>query len=357
MSCKSLCIGLVFFLFYSFSSHPLAGFELLPAETRKLTNDEYRNRKASWSADGRYLIYEGLLRGRSFMMMLDTHTGETQQLAEHLYQKSGYENSSAFVWHPKEPWFAGSVTAAGDYNLMLFQLGGGFLGIFLGDDYIKKRILNDDAGWQGDPRFFPSGESLLFVNAAEGDGDIWLAKVPRGGSTPLIEAAGMDYAPDLAPGSDAFIFTSRRSGEDQLYHQRLDNGGAIIGDADPLPGIPEGVSYGTYGDRGKIVAYQGTSLMEIDPEAKTFKTLAEGVFLEQRPALQPRGDLVAFIASLSDEKPLMLTDRKHGSLVKVDTGLLYQERPVWTPDGKNLVVEGYDGLWWNLYLVEIPDDL
>lgn len=334
------------------SSRQRKNVQIKQTETERITDNAHRDWKVSWAHDGKLLSYEALLYDNASVRLIDYRKEESKEIGIDSYihkDSAAAEYSAGFTWHPDKYHFVGSVTERGDYNLMRFRLASGLRKLIFGADHITSSVINDHAGWQGDVRYFPSGEKICFVDGSSGSGTIKIMPADGGEISVLSDNEGMDYAPDISPDGNTLVYTRRDTSGNTLYIHDFSTDKAAR-----VSGEKNGLAYGVFIDNTTLAAYRGTELVEISLPEKRIRLLAEDVFLEQRPAVHPEGKWIAFIGQRNTEKPLMLLERSSGRVVQLDTGLLYQEMPVWSVDGGSILIEGYDGFQWDLYRVEIP---
>ena len=314
----------------------------------RFTNNAQRNWKQSYSPDGQFLSFEDLLYGNATVRLAEEGRQQPLNIGAYVHSEAlGGEYTDSFQWHPSETWFAGSVAERGNYNLMLFRLSSRWFGSDDDPYRIRRSELAGADGWQGDIRFFPDGQRAVYVTGERGNGDIALCAVARCRPQFLTEPDALDFAPDVSD-TGQIIFTSRRDGTDALY----------LVDPETLASsrLSDGTtptSYGVFADTRAVVAYQNSDLVEISLATGTARVLARQVLLEQRPAIQPGGPWVAYIANNPDARPLMIVHRQTGEVHNLETGLFYHERPVWHPDGTRIMVQGFDGFQWDLFEVAL----
>jgi Tol biopolymer transport system component len=76
------------------------------------------------------------------------------------------------------------------------------------------------------PELSPDGRRVAMRRMAQGNSDVWLGDLVRGGLTRLTFDAGLDNHPVWAPGGTRIAFTSTRTGRDDLYVKPSDGTGA-----------------------------------------------------------------------------------------------------------------------------------
>lgn len=325
------------------------GDNIVAVSVTPFTHSAARNWKHSFSPDGIFVTYEDLLYGQAHLRLAEQGREDPIDIDRYVHGDAVLgEYTATFQWHPEQTWFAGSVAERGNYNLILFRLRRPLLR-WLADPYrITRTSVSDADGWQGDARFFADGSRLVYVSGERGNGDIVVCDLPRCRPVFLTEPDAMDYAPDVSP-AGKIVFTSRRDGVDALYLADPDSG--------VVRRITDGVTpaaYGVFVDDERVIAYQRDTLVEISVSGGRVRALAEKVLLEQRPAIDREGRRIAYVENRSDSKPLMIVDRRTGETRLLDTGLHYHERPVWHPYRSALLVQAFNGLQWDLYMVDVP---
>lgn len=206
------------------------------------------------------------------------------------------------------------------------------------------------------PRYSPDGQWLGFVRGTT-LGDLWI--VPAAGGTPrrvtaqAADIRGWDWLPD----SRGMVFSLLRDGG-QLFHLDLDSGRTQVL-ATPAPHIA------LYPD---VAAAHWSMVMEFDQSRTQMRRFpgrgGEGnaVFpstgVDVLPAPSPDGRQVAFISDRSLATRLWLGELDHPATLRAVEGMVPLPRhpPVWTADGRRVLVIGHEAGRGVLYEVDVAND-
>ncbi len=204
---------------------------------------------------------------------------------------------------------------------------------------IERGALGTAGGYQS-VRISPDGGTLLFDRIQPGLGsfDLWTRDIARGVETRLTSDPSSESNGVWLPGGRAVVFMADRGGPPHLFRKDL-----VTGAEEEL--LPVGrlqLALDVWADRNALVYKERTArgnfnllLLPLTKPATPSSLLASR-FDEQAARVAPDGRALAFASDESGQyevyvAPLPLT----GAKTRVSTG--GARRPLWTPDGRELI--------------------
>jgi TolB protein len=281
-------------------------------------------RNASWSADGRHVVYERILnpartehlvptasRDPEFDLVLAepfaSFSADGRQLLYSQYGNNGVNTSDMSLelmnadgtqkrtlYHEKgSAAFDGSWSPAGD--TILFSVGHYFRAPGLPAAQIATiqpdgsgfRAIVDDGVNNGFPGWSPDGKQIVYKHGKE----LVIRTLADGKITPLTDGAHYANFPQWQPRGNVILFTSDRDGRFELYTIRPDGS-----DLKRLTNVAGSNAHSTWSPDGKWIVFSSGR--------KGFKD--EMALYERVP--QPYGEIFAMRADGSDVR--QLTDNK-----------------------------------------------
>lgn len=183
---------------------------LLDAQTRKrrrLTSREFPEYDASWSPDGKQLVFCAVSQsGTQGNLDLSTVSLEKPD-PKHLIGDSGtlsHEESPA--WSPDGKQIAFTSTRDGNQEIYLIDASGQNL-----------RRITQDPGLDAHPTWTPDGRQLLFATNRWGDFEIARVDIQGENVERLTTSRGMDDYPISSPDGLWIAFMSNRLGHYEIF--------------------------------------------------------------------------------------------------------------------------------------------
>jgi dipeptidyl aminopeptidase/acylaminoacyl peptidase len=222
-----------------------------------------------------------------------------------------------------------------------------------------------------DPQISPDGKRIVYVRAfADIMSDkrlsnLWVVDFDGGDNRGLTTGNFSDDSPRWAPDGTRIAFVSDRDGTPQLYVLWMDSGQTA-----KLTSLESGPSNISWSPDGKRIAYASFVAAE-KPKVAGMPLAPEGAKWAEAPQIYDRliyrfnargylkpGFTQVFIIASDGGAPRQLTtgDFPHGG------SLFGGAAPVWTPDGKSLLISGnfrsdfeYDPLNTEVYEITVAD--
>jgi len=208
------------------------------------------------------------------------------------------------------------------------------------------------AAW-GAPRFSPDGRRLAMTISDGRQLDVWVYDWERDIPTRVTADSADDGNPIWTPDGTGLVFSSMRSGVNNLYWQRADGTG-------PVQRLTEsGVAQvpNSFHPNGKLLAFHAgnpatgeQSIMILPVERDEHGGLKGGAppifvgppFLKSNAAFSPDGAWVAYAANVTDRYEIYVQPFPGpGARVQVSSG--GGNRAVWSPAGREIFFAGAGG--------------
>ena len=248
-------------------------------------------------------------------------------------------------WNPTEGAAQFSVSEAG----VLTYLRGGpevaKYGVVSVDRKGGTTKLIDQPGAYANPRLSPDGRRLALTELRDGNFDIWTYDLDRGVPTRLTFHEGPESEQIWSPDGRFLIFSSGRTGPDNLYRKRADGSGEeehLVQSDNPMWAVSwarDGASLGlvTMGANGN---FDVASLTLAD---KKIHPLVTTNFREADPDISPDGRWIAYTSNESARVEVYVRPYPTGAgrWQVSDSGGAY---PRWASNGREIVYRVDDGI-------------
>jgi len=189
------------------------------------------------------------------------------------------------------------------------------------------------------PRLSPDNTHIAMEVVSDGERDIRVYDLERGGTTQLSHEGG-DYDPLWTPDGDRIVFSSNRGEFESLFWRRS-NG---VGEEEALPqrGIHEN-AYSWSSDGTELAVYTRPGTAETPRDVWVLsrddnwspKPIATGEFNERSPAFSPDGAWLAYVSDESGRDEvyvLSYPDLNDKFVISTNGG----REPAWSADGSEL---------------------
>lgn len=196
-----------------------------------------------------------------------------------------------------------------------------------------------------------------FQNYADNNWEIYLATSDYGDSTVRLTREGAaDLEPALSPDMSRVVFTSRRSGNYDLFRVNADGNGLAM-----LTNHGATDSGAAWSPDSQRIAFQSNReadqydvyVMNADGGNVTRLTTQAGY--DGEPAWSPDGKQIAFVSrrTTGEIDYYLYVMNADGSNQHILTAVPYSSNPTWSWDGKRILIDGLkpDG-WQGLYVVD-----
>ena len=327
----------------------LSIYELATGSTHRVTKNPPNSREfaeySTFSPDGSQLAYGWSdRRGNYELRVIDREGGEPKVL----YSSQEFIWLSPYDWSPDGREIIAIIAGSGNRALVLVPARGG--------DPRTLKTLDWLAGVPNRAEFSPDGRFIAYdeTNVVDGkrrDGGVFL--IARDGTrrVTLYDGPGHDYMLGWFPDGKTVLFASERAGAMGAWAIGVENG-APRGEARRVADWPGDRVYTKgFTSHGDFYYYQQTGspdvqLLNLDPTGR--QVIAGPTRLAgQQPGgrfgvtWSPDGDRVAYNIG----GPAVATFGIHDFATGIQrvvpvTGMTYARNPVWTPDGRALLVNG-----------------
>ncbi len=204
--------------------------------------------------------------------------------------------------------------------------------VFSVDPVRDLRFYNQGASVNSSPSFTPDGKQIVYSSSAGRCCRIFIANLDGTGFRPISSLSSIDTEPKVNPktGRD-IVFTSGRSGPQQIYEMTIDGGGIQrLTDGTGEAGNP------AWHPEGQVIAYAWTrgyatgawNIFVMDVASRKYDQLTHGEGRNEHPCWAPDGKHLVF-ASTRGGRSQVYTMLADGTQVQQLTTNGRNERPVW----------------------------
>jgi eukaryotic-like serine/threonine-protein kinase len=320
------------------------------AKPIRLTEHPAMDGLATWSPDGRQIVFGRAFGDRAAIYVVPSLGGEERKLID----ISGAFFAGTYIvpswsWSPDGDWLALAEKSPVDAPARIVR--------FTLATLEKKPLTSPPDGSGGDlsPELSPDGTLLAFVRsgtAAGGRAEVW------------VQPVGGGEGRQLTSGSDALPFglTWTRDGKeilfaekDQILRVRLAGG-----EPEPVAGVGRNTRYPSI-QANRMVYVQRTV-----PPFDIWRSPGRGSRLRERaperliassgndsnPVHSPDARKVAFSSDRSGTPNIWICESDGSNPVQVTHFEALTGSPRWSPDGRRLVFDSVEKGHWNLYTVD-----
>ena len=307
-----------------------------------------------WSADGQYIVYQWYTKDETYeLRIVDIKNSRSRTLLQS-QGKNVYVHP--FDWSPN-----GKSVLAGVYRMIDGSVQGVFQLSLISVDDGSVNVLKTQQGI--DPAvpkvwgfaFSPDGKYIAYdVMQEEKAYDIFLIPTDGGAEVPLIDHPAVDQGIDWTPDGQGLLFTSDRTGTQDVWLIRV-AGGKPQGDPQLLKsGVgriePMGITSG--GGLYYGLAGGATDVYEVGIDPRTGKIVSpvkRTVLLfeghNECPDFSPDGKQLAYMSvpgmpTVRPRRVLNILSLESGQVRELNPKLVAYNYPRWAPDGRSISVEG-----------------
>lgn len=271
--------------------------------------------------------------------------------------------------YPSFDFFALPVPQAGAGKIVFASNREGLTQIYLmNSDGSGQTRLSDNSGNDDNPRWSPSGSTILFQsdrdNPETGNNDIYVMNVGAAGRVRLTTDPNDDSSASWSPDGSRIVFQSLRNGMFyQVYSMNADGGNQVnlsnSGASDGQPSwSPDGTRIAFTSDRNHA-GYASIYVMNADGSGQTRLTWGDAPFRDEQPVWSPDGTKLAFTSTrdsvveswqetdeeggvvqrsaLRTNREVYVMNADGSNQVRLTNGLGNDDSPSWSPDGSQIV--------------------
>jgi TolB protein len=195
------------------------------------------------------------------------------------------------------------------------------------------RYYNQSASVNQSPSFTPDGKRIVYASSAgtERCCRIFIANLDGTGYRPISSSSFIEVEPKVSPNGNDIVFTSGRSGPQQIYRMNMD--GADIERLTPGNGEASNPSWSPDGKKIAFAWTQGYStgafnVFVMDVVTKAYVQLTHGEGRNENPTWSPTGTHIVF-ASTRSGRSQIYTMTADGKQVRPLTSAGENTTPVW----------------------------
>ncbi|WP_066476466.1 MULTISPECIES: Tol-Pal system beta propeller repeat protein TolB [unclassified Sphingomonas] len=202
-------------------------------------------------------------------------------------------------------------------------------------DGANHRFLTNGQSIVLNPRFSPSGDTLVFMSYENDRPTIYSYNLATRAQSALVTNVSLAFAPKFSPDGRYVLFSMARAGNTDLY--RVPAGGGTPQRLTTAPGID---TSGTYSPDGSKIVFEsdrsgGQQLYVMNADGSNQQRISFGGGRYATPAWSPRGDLIAFTRVGGGKFSIGVMSPSGGN-EQILTDAWGDEGPSWSPNGRVL---------------------
>lgn len=314
-----------------------------------LTNDGARDWKAFGSGTQDLLAYESLTPYGSSLWLrsvsqpelraeLEIEIGSGSQTNPYGLRGEWFESSRAFLV---------PLSDAGNYDIHAVSLANLLRSNIFERPWVRVGRVSRGDEWEGDLAISPDGRLMAYVRGSSRGGALVVSRTNGRSLQTVYNADGAAFAPAWSPSGRLLCYSVNELERAYVVVSDLSDDDGVV-----LPDL----SYAVFRTEDTVVAYRDHGLVAVSLTDRQVRPIAQDVLLEEGPALSSDGTLLAFTRVRDSGRDVFLYDFATGSEYRVPVGVPLAQRPVWVPESRHLLVEGFRGVQWDLYRVEVAND-
>jgi Tol biopolymer transport system component len=227
-------------------------------EPRPLLDDEYYNGKPAWSADSRRVVFVSDRAGQVGFWEIDVSSNRLQQLA------AGHGHRVLGVF----------ATVGRDGRLLYNEFSHQTDLYVMAPKDASQQRLTFHTRYNSAARFSPDGKRIAYHSDRTGNFELWLLDRETGAERQLTDSSATDVWPDWSPDGREIVFVSNREGSFHLWLLNAEGGGLRRLTQEDISLLPAGYGSADLAPRwspdGRAIGYlasseNGPSLWLVDP--------------------------------------------------------------------------------------------
>jgi len=204
-----------------------------------------------------------------------------------------------------------------------------------------------DLSWSPDERFVAYVDAPGFHAQVT---QLWLLRLEDGEVVPLTDGQANDWTPSWSPDGRAIYFVSNRGGSSDLWVQRVDRDGKLVGEAEPLTSGVGMRKASLSVDGTKLVYAQGRRItnlwrVPIRPDRPANWSDAEQLTFDQSAIdcvdLSPDRTRLAFSSDRGGHHNIWTMPAEGGPMEQLTFEVMPDWCPSYSPDGKELLIYSF----------------
>ncbi|MCC6862814.1 MAG: PD40 domain-containing protein [Bryobacterales bacterium] len=210
------------------------------------------------------------------------------------------------------------------------------------------------------PNWSPHGWRLAYTNIL----DIWTVSAESGGALPVTQDPYRNWSPVWSPDGKHIYFASDRGGAMNIWRVPVnERSGKVKGQAEPVTTPASYAGNLSFSRDGRRIAYveerwrSNIQRIRFDPATEQVQRQPEAVIEGSRPAylpdISPEGEWLAF-ATRGRQENIFVARSDGTGLRQLTDGAYWDRKPVWSPDGKQIVFSSTRGGGrWGIWLINV----
>ena len=301
-----------------------------PKQVTSDVSEAHAHLRPRWSPDGRRIVFQNMESTKFDVRVVDLATQKLSWVTNDLFQ------DLQPVWSPSGRFIYFSTYRSGGLNLWRIAVSPG------GKPRGAPQQVTTGAGQDLEPALSPDGRRLAFAIRRQ-NADLWTLPVdpatgrPTGAPVELIATNREDSRGAWSPDGRSIAFNSDRSGEMNIWIQRMDGNPPR-----PLTQGPGGDYQAAWSPDGRTIAFFSSragspDIWTVDVATGDLRSLTRTASLEINPSFSPDGRFIAFQSDRNGRLEIWVMDAD-GSAPRALARIRVMGHFLrWTRDGSGVV--------------------